>query len=876
MEENQSTMQQTGVQGSGMQSPSVVASQTNSFVKPSLREWTQNFNDTQLNLRKAQQKQNYNDENQMQTNLYSAWLQSNNKVIASKSNKAIRIHQTAAWIKDYYTRLYPEELNNLWINFDDWWSDQDTVKWYIKNNPSSEAYLKDYITTETDINDPMDFYNTMWWLATKEEEIAQWKLNVIDWWVADMSRNFVSWIDESAIWVRNFINGIEWIWNNDALYFWAMENYAHEVLGKDTTQLTDLEIYGIQEALKNEEIFKQYEPTPWKAFTKTVAWWTDTLFTIAAPFAKSVISALSATPWTDKWMELVWKAQMWIWEVVNGLVPPLRAFRSTLTDADQKEFDAWVGSIVTMGLLKKYGGKAKMVTKEMYKDFVETTWADKIISKFKSSVKGSSKPTNNKPTIWLNELRTTNKWLNQEVDDIVRRVIKWDKSADVFRRAKISRGLSELTPEESTSYRNAYETLQKKWDTLKTQIDDVLKKDTNTYGREDVMLKETNRITWKQTQVDVFERMLDWLIKANENWPNERATYEYYREKLINGEITLDELNKIDRAFNTEFNDSMYTDKWGERHWLNADDARRLRKWGKEVIRTLWDQTGIEELSYDNLKALDEQYSDLIDARDYMENMSEWKANYEATRHIKTEWEELWEVASQWMKAVGAARRMDVQGIKNAFTRGVPESATFAELEAELPDSVRRLIDLNKNIKSNNAAIKSMERLDFSGEWEGFSKLRSKKADYMIVSAENPMWEPATPEYNAEKTQAFRDFLDENGIQWKAQKWMYDNPENSQIIAIDNPQQRIIIDERLEANSPQNENIIVKWGKAYRYDPRTQKAYMVDLTKDPIDVAWDATNFYSELDGRKYKLPLYDENIEQKVSKKNFLDVYQN
>lgn len=870
MEENQSTMQQTT-----MQSPSVDVGQANSFVKPSLREMTQRFNETQINLRKAQQQKSYTDDNQVNTNLYTAWLQSNNKVIASKSNKAIRIHQTAAWIKDYYNRLYPEELNNLGINFDDWWSDQDTVKWYIKNNPSSEPYLKEYITTETDINDPMDFYNTMGWLATKEEEIAQWKLNAIDGWVSDMSRNFMSWIDETAIWIRNFVDWIEGLWNKDALYFGAMSNYAHEVLGKDVTQLTDLEIYWINEALKNDEIFSKYEPTPWKALTKSAAWFTDTLFTIAAPWAKAIISAMAATPWTDKVMEFAWEAQMGIGEVVNWLVPPLWAFRSTLTDADKKEFDAWVGSVVTLWLLKKYWWRAKTVTKQMYKDFIETTWADKIISKFKQSIQGTSKPTNNKPTMSLKELQTTNKWLNQEVDDVVRRIIKGDRSADVLKRSKISRWLSELTPEESSSYRVASEALQKKWDAFKTKIDDLLKKDTKTYWREDVMLKKTNKVTWQQTQVDVFERMLDWLIKANENWPNERSTYEYYREKLIKWEITLKELNDIDRAFNVEFNEKMYTDKWVEKWGLNADDARKLRSSGKEVIRTLWDETWIPELSYENLKDLDGQYSDIIDAQDYMTRMSEWKANFDATRHIKTEWESLGEAASQGMRVINSAKNFDVNWIKNAFTKWVPETATFEELEAELPNSVGRLSELNKTIKANNQQIKSMERLDFSTEWEGFSKLRSKNADYMIVSAENPMWEPAPAEVNAAKTQEFRDFLDQNWIKWREQKGMYDNPENSQIIAIDNPQQRIIIDERLEANAPQNENIIVKGWEAYRYDPRTKKAYKVDLSKADVDLPAETDNYYSEIDGRKYQIPLWrPEDI--RVSKKDFLNVYQN
>ena len=143
----------------------------------------------------------------------------------------------------------------------------------------------------------------------------------------------------------------------------------------------------------------------------------------------------------------------------------------------------------------------------------------------------------------------------------------------------------------------------------------------------------------------------------------------------------------------------------------------------------------------------------------------------------------------------------------------------------------------------------------------------------MIVSAENPMWKQASLEFNENTTQKFREFLDENNIKWKAQKWMYDNPENSQIIAIDNPKQRSIIDKRLEKNSQQAENIIVKDGYAYRYDPRTNEAYKVDLKKADIDLPAETDNFYSEIDGRKYQLPLYWE-LEQPITVEEFLSIY--
>lgn len=107
----------------------------------------------------------------------------------------------------------------------------------------------------------------------------------------------------------------------------------------------------------------------------------------------------------------------------------------------------------------------------------------------------------------------------------------------------------------------------------------------------------------------------------------------------------------------------------------------------------------------------------------------------------------------------------------------------------------------------------------------------------------------------------------------KAEEGMYNNPENSQIIAIDNPKQRALIDKRLEKHSKQQENMIVKNWYAYRYDPRTNEAYKVDLKKADIDLPAETDNFYSEIDGRKYQLPLYWE-LEQPITVEEFLSIY--
>ena len=196
--------------------------------------------------------------------------------------------------------------------------------------------------------------------------------------------------------------------------------------------------------------------------------------------------------------------------------------------------------------------------------------------------------------------------------------------------------------------------------------------------------------------------------------------------------------------------------------------------------------------------------------------------------------------------------------------------------EVDLSKNNPRLVE--KEVVENvpTVAKKQDIRLDFWWEWEWFAKLRNKKWDYMIVSAENFNNVQQSAWVNSRSTKAFREFLDEQWIAWKPQMWMYNNPEASQLIAIDNPEQRNIIDKRIKENAPQAENIIIKNWKAYRYDPVTNEAYVVNLrdTKNvKLDLPAETDNFYSEIDWRKYQLPLYSD-LEKPISVEEFLSVY--
>jgi hypothetical protein len=378
------------------------------------------------------------------------------------------------------------------------------------------------------------------------------------------------------------------------------------------------------------------------------------------------------------------------------------------------------------------------------------------------------------------------------------------------------------------------------------ELNKELDKEQWLLTREDLMTvsnKET--VLWdKPATEDFFNDALDALIKRYENRPSKRVVYDAYKEKLNWEWLTKKEAYDVTREFWREFSSWMYKKDWTLKDTIWAKDAEDIRMWMKEKIR--------EKLSWDYAKLLDEKYSRLSRVEELAEDMQDAVLRAEQKLADKNIIGRIWDLYKK----------------------------TIKKIKWENPDNMS-LTQIEENLKSNLEKLNKVydeqfkkERLDFSKQWEWLMKFRSKNADYMIASAENPMGKAWTAKSNAASHQAFKDFLDKNNIQYREQKWKYWNEENSLIIAIDNPKQRTIIDSFLEKTSPQEENIIVKNWFAYRYDPRTKEAYKVDLRKNGINVAWDATDFYSEIDGRKYALPLYREWIEVQITPEEFLSVY--
>lgn len=182
---------------------------------------------------------------------------------------------------------------------------------------------------------------------------------------------------------------------------------------------------------------------------------------------------------------------------------------------------------------------------------------------------------------------------------------------------------------------------------------------------------------------------------------------------------------------------------------------------------------------------------------------------------------------------------------------------------SERPYAEQKVALLDKKFTNPQARIHD---LNFKREG-AFAKFNDTKADYMITTAYNPNAVRLSDEANLANQAKFKDFLKKNGYEYKEQLGKYDNEEMSIIIKLPKgTADQLKIDQFIESYAPQAENLRIRKGIAYRYDPRTYEAYAVDLRKNPVRLLdKNVDNYYSEIDGTKYQLPLYDNALEVEV-----------
>ena len=599
------------------------------YAAPTLKEFADTFNSHQINIRKAKQQHAAADNMANMENLYDSQTSSKNSNISSQSGRAIRMTQAAYWIRSFYNDNYADELNSAWINLNNM-TEPDVIDWYTELNPNSYDILKDYVVTDKDINNPTDLYYTLWFMPsngsmalsdrikTAVNQIANddwgktfWedsKANAIQYW-KDFAKSELSWPTEMYYWLRNFVNWVQWLWNNDSNWFWAMQNYGYEVFWKDISALSDIEFYSAAEALKNPEVYADYAPTPAKWWIEALAWFTDTMFSIAAWPVKLIFSAAEAEPLTRPFMNILWWTQEklmweWIWWILTF---PLQWYVNDLPEQDRKKFYAWLGSVLTLWLAFKSKNSWPWAN-DLFKWVMNDLWIDKLIRWFNDKI------LSDKSLIPVSPLELES-WLENIPDSMLKQDIQnsnyyeWlppetrkaiDVQSEKIINAKtvtenqdISRALAQLDQKvlkNAKTYEDLYKlnrTELENWIKMEDTIAWTIEK--TFWPEEDIWAGDDVLVAWKykwNTEpnhpiMEFFDTMK--LLTKNAR-PNIRKALDWYEQKFLAWEITVQDLLNFKRALSQEYIRYKYKKtEWQE--LVSDTDIARVYDWLNYLIR---------------------------------------------------------------------------------------------------------------------------------------------------------------------------------------------------------------------------------------------------------------------------------------------------
>lgn len=321
----------------------------------SLRDWTRSIVDFQKSTLEQHNMEKEAQKEADAKNLFVSSLNSKDHWVSQECNSTFRLYQVAKWIRDYFAK--PE---NWWYDYTN--VDDDVLyDGYVKNNPDRKAQLDRYVLDDSQICDPTQLYQDMWWeesedsIPTSTAMEDDWPDNFVD-WVKNVGKSFLSFFETWWSAVRNVVDYTLWALEGDKT-MWAINNYA-EMNGVDTT--TPEWYAQAKEAISTEEWMDKYKATPQRAILKWLEAWLDAAFTIYAPYVKWWFSVWENTPWISDLLEIAGVVMQWGWRLVNHSTP-LYFYRDTLqTEEEKQEFDAFVGTLWFMKLFQKRGGRNKV------------------------------------------------------------------------------------------------------------------------------------------------------------------------------------------------------------------------------------------------------------------------------------------------------------------------------------------------------------------------------------------------------------------------------------------------------------------------------------------------------------------------------------
>lgn len=132
----------------------------------SLRDWTRSIVDFQ---KSTLEQHNMDKEAQKEAdakNLFVSSLNSKDHWVSQECNSTFRLYQVAKWIRNYFAK--PE---NWWYDYTN--VDDDVLyDGYVKNNPDRKAQLDRYVLDDSQICDPTQLYQDMWWEESEQSGLS--------------------------------------------------------------------------------------------------------------------------------------------------------------------------------------------------------------------------------------------------------------------------------------------------------------------------------------------------------------------------------------------------------------------------------------------------------------------------------------------------------------------------------------------------------------------------------------------------------------------------------------------------------------------------------------------------------------------------------
>ena len=587
---------------------------------PSLRQSTIQFNDFVKWIKQKKSIESANNTAQMNQDLFTEWLDSNDHLVADKCNEAIRMNQAASWAIDYlksFTDFQDIDFNNY-------------SAWDIINAYGSAFWWKDkiksYVLDSSNTNcDPTDFYEKMWWSMSEWEEMIERWLWSLYYTPAEAGKNIRDTLLEpfriTSKWVRAWTNAFENMWYDLASDIWldkltwrdaqkekennselnAIIQYA---LDKYTDnwmrwQLTEEEKnQATKDLMDNPELLEEYKNKQnlvnW--LTETWLWWTWLTAELGWfwPKAAAVNWLLSvwfntnlSVPLSYLMMPLSVIAE-WVWYVLD------ETWASKYLDNDTKELVKffWAWKALWTALTRADPKTWKVEIRPIVKDIVKSV--PYLVSEGIEWMRREKEPKWDTTMLWrygnaqikTKEQADAIKNLDSETNKIVNSdtIVENKDISKAF--AQLDRDeLKKLAKNDKVDYEDIFRLNEKEvksWikneDIISETIDKKWGPMNDIWGWDDVTVRWWFRWwfrewDWPNRPIQEFFDKME--IMTRDSSPNMRKALNWYKNRYLAWEIDAQDLLNFKRALSKEYLQYKYKNQ-GKEVLVSDLDFKRI------------------------------------------------------------------------------------------------------------------------------------------------------------------------------------------------------------------------------------------------------------------------------------------------------------